>query len=428
MQEWFQHAKLGIWVHWGLYSVNGIPESWSFYNEQISYDDYMKQAEKFTANRYDPKAWAALFKRAGARYAVLTTKHHDGVALWDTQCSDLSVVNHTPAGRDLIRPYAEAMREAGLKVGFYYSHLDWSHPDYASDAPGCTRSTHDRDRHLAWIHGEGKENWERFLAFHRQQLRELCEQYGEVDLWWFDGDWRPSADDWNMQKAVDLIHDLQPNSILNSRICGLGDYATPEQAQPVVWPDGPWEYSLTLNDSWGYQTQDTNHKSPSRLIRLFTETIGAGGNLLLGIGPYEDGTFQPEQVQRLEVLGNWIHKHEEAVYETQAGLPPEHHYGPSTLSLDKQVVYVMVFEKPCDVISVKGIVNRVKEISVLGHDKPLHWYRDGGAEWIVPPVPSVLRIELPEHWLDPYATIIKIELDGPLELYRGSGSAIEDNQ
>jgi alpha-L-fucosidase len=130
MQPWFADAKLGIFVHWGIYAVNGIPESWSFYNGEISYENYMKQLDGFTASAYDAGEWARLFKAAGARYAVLTSKHHDGVALWETAENDLNVVKRTPAGRDLLAPYAQAMRDAGLKVGLYFSHLDWSHPDY----------------------------------------------------------------------------------------------------------------------------------------------------------------------------------------------------------------------------------------------------------------------------------------------------------
>lgn len=427
IQDWFHEAKLGIFIHWGLYSVDGIPESWAFFNNETDYETYLKQMPKFTAENYDPKAWAELFKRSGARYAMLTTKHHDGMALWDTQVSDFSVVHQTPAGRDLIAPYAEAMREAGIKVGFYFSHLDWSHPDYSPTSPGVQRNNHDKDEHYQWIEEDGKENWERFLAFHRAQLKELCSNYGDVDIWWFDGDWRPKAEYWRMEEAVTLIRELQPKTIFNSRIASLGDYATPEQAQPIIPPDGAWEYSLTMNDSWGYQVGDDNHKSPLRLIRLFCETIASGGNMLLGIGPYADGTFQPEQVKRLEILGDWIHKHEEAIYPTRRGIDLHHYPAPTTLSKDGKTLYAMIFDTPRDGISIKGIHNQVQHVSVVGSGKVLEWSRDSGAEWIMPPIPSVLRITVPEDLLDPYVTIIKVELDSPIDLYTGSGSAIEDN-
>ncbi|HEX2908257.1 MAG TPA: alpha-L-fucosidase, partial [Phototrophicaceae bacterium] len=145
MQSWFLEAKLGIFIHWGIYAVSGVPESWSFFSGQISYEDYFKQGSGFTAEQFDPAAWAALFKRVGARYVVLTTKHHDGVALWDTAQSDLSVVKQTPAGRDLIAEYVTALRAEELRVGFYFSHLDWSHPDYAPIPPHQRTSTTMKD-------------------------------------------------------------------------------------------------------------------------------------------------------------------------------------------------------------------------------------------------------------------------------------------
>jgi alpha-L-fucosidase len=162
MQSWFPQAKLGIFIHWGIYAVKGIPESWSFYNRQISYEDYMAQCDGFTAKNYDPQAWADLFKRSGAQYAVLTTKHHDGVALWDTQQNDLSVVKKTPAARDLIGPYADALREQGLKVGFYFSHLDWSHPDYSA-VPPENRHPDTEKPDGKWTLAPDSPQWQNFL-------------------------------------------------------------------------------------------------------------------------------------------------------------------------------------------------------------------------------------------------------------------------
>ena len=190
MQDWFKKAKLGIFAHYGIYAVGDVSESWSFHNGNISYEDYMKQCEGFTASKYDPKQWAALFKRAGARYAVLTAKHHDGVALFDTQYSDLSVVKKTPAGRDLIAPYTEAMREAGLKVGIYFSLIDWSDPRYRSVYPeGEKPEDHLKDVFATPAGGpEDPEKWEEFLQFNNNQLRELMTNYVTVDLLWFDDD------------------------------------------------------------------------------------------------------------------------------------------------------------------------------------------------------------------------------------------------
>ncbi len=427
MQPWFEQAKLGIFLHWGIYAVNGIPESWSFYRGRISYEDYMKQAAGFTASAYDPKEWAKVFKQAGAQYAVLTAKHHDGFALWDTQVSDLSVVKMTPAGRDLIGPYCDALREEGLKVGIYFSHLDWSHPDYPSvfpdhrgvdeEAPGYAFSYPPKGQ-------EAPQRWEKFLTFHRAQLKELCEQY-RPDLLWFDGDWERSADQWRMAELRDQLHAWSPGVVLNSRIGGHGDYLTPEQGIPIQRPDGIWEFCVTVNNSWGYQKGDDNHKSVRQIVRMFCEVIGMGGRLLLDVGPYEDGTLQPEQIKRLEGLGAWIAKHQEAVTGTQAGLPHGHFYGASCCNADKTVVYLYLFDRPWEQVAVKGIRNEIKSVTVLGTGRELAHRKVGGAKWIN--LPGVLWIDTPESELDENATVIRVELEGALDLYTGAGQAVEVN-
>ncbi len=425
MQPWFPAAKLGIFMHWGAYSVKGVPESWSFFNGQISYADYMAQLDGFTASKYDPEAWARLFKRAGARYAVLTAKHHDGIALWDTEQNDLSVVKRSPAGRDLIRPYLDALRKEGLRTGLYFSHLDWSHPDYAPVPPDQRTAKTMDGAYARWSDGPENPAWRRYLAFHRGQLEELCTRYGPLDLLWFDGDWTPGDEYWKMAELRDQLMAWQPNAILNSRMRGYGDYNTPEQGIPIQRPEGVWEFCVTMNDSWGWQPQDDNHKSVRQLVRMFSEVIGMGGNLLLDITPKEDGTFPPEQVERLEALGDWIARHEEAVFSTEAGLPAGHLYGTSTLSHDRETLYVTLFDRPWDEFAVKGIRNAVKRVSVVGSGTELPFRKVGGAPWMN--IPGVLWITVPEAALDPNATVLKVELDGPLDLYSGSGHAIESN-
>ena len=205
--QWFEDAKLGIFIHWGIYAVNGITESWGIFYNRISYEDYMKQLDGFTASKYDPAAWARLFKESGARYAVLTTKRHDGVALWDTKQNDLSVVKKSPAKRDLIGPYCDALRKEGLKVGLYFSHLDWRHPDYSHYA------------YARWSYDERQDTarWGRFLSFQRGQIRELAESF-RPDLFWFDGDWDYAPDKWKARETRDMIRQWLPNVIVNSRI------------------------------------------------------------------------------------------------------------------------------------------------------------------------------------------------------------------
>ncbi|MEV7031316.1 alpha-L-fucosidase [Streptomyces sp. NPDC093272] len=412
VQPWFTDAKLGIFVHWGIYAVDGVQESWSFYDGVVPHERYMSQLERFTGARYDPRAWADLFARAGARYAVLTSRHHDGVALWDTAYGSLNL------GRDYLGPYAEALREKDLKVGLYYSHSDWNHPDYASTRkPGRPPEQEDNRYSEVAAGHEDPAAWERFLAYRDGQITELASRI-RPDLMWFDGEWERSGEQWRIPGLAALIRSYVPDVVFNARMLDEGDYATPEQGAPVVPPDGPWELCLTINDSWGYQHHDHNHKSLAQLIRYFTETIGGGGNLLLDVGPMEDGTVPPPQAERLEGLGEWIRRHAEAVYGTGRGLPAGHHYGPSTLSADRRTLYLTLFDAPRAEIGVRGLATAVRGVTVLGTGTELGHRVVGGLHeavgvlWIDPP---------PAADLDPYATVLAVELDGELALYRGSG-------
>lgn len=419
MQPWFSDAKLGIFLHYGIYAVDGVPESWSFYSGEVPHEQYMKQLDGFTASNYDPKAWAELFAKAGAKYAVLTARHHDGVALWNTGHGDLNVVQHTPAGRDLIAGYAEALREQGLKVGLYYSHSDWNHPDYASvvhpDPPNDEMGT---NRYVTPKDGlEDPEAWARFLSYRNAQVGELVTRF-RPDLLWFDGEWERSEDQWKMRELSEEILAGSPDTVLNARMMSYGDYATPEQGVPLRAPDGPWELCLTVNDSWGYQHQDDNQKSVGQLVRYFAETIGMGGNLLLDVGPREDGTIPAAQVERLEGLGGWIDKHRSAVYGTVAGLPAGHHYGPSTLSADRRTLYLICFDTPRETIGLRGLRTPVKRVRVIGTGTELPHQVIGG----LGDVPGVTWIEAPVSAdVDAYATVLAVELDGEPDLYRGAG-------
>ncbi|HEY9187687.1 MAG TPA: alpha-L-fucosidase [Ignavibacteria bacterium] len=413
--QWFKDAKFGIFIHYGIYAVNGIDESWSFYHNKISYEDYMKQLEGFTAKNYDPNKWANFFKEVGAKYAVMTSKHHDGVALWDTKLSDLSVVKKSPAKRDLLKPYADALRKVGLKVGVYFSHLDWSHPDYATVYNGNDTLPKNPNYYDVPMPGkQSKERWENFIKFRNGQLEEVFKLVNP-DLWWFDGDWTRTKEQWKMKELRDLLLSWNPNVILNSRMQGYGDYATPEQGIPIYGPNGPWELCLTINNSWGYQHKDTNHKSVSYLIRIFADCISLGGNLLLDIGPMEDGSISPEQTERLKGLGRWINKHAEAIYGTERGIPFEYFLGPTTLSKDKKTLYCFVINQPKHEIIVKGIKNKIKNIRLIGTNENLNYKIVGKLYWSE--VPGVLQVFIPQEKADENITVFAIDLDSPLELY-----------
>ncbi|MBR7836955.1 alpha-L-fucosidase [Actinospica durhamensis] len=423
MQPWFPDAKLGIFVHYGIYAVDGVAESWSMFNGELTPEAYLKQLDGFTARNHDPNAWAELFAKAGAKYAVLTSKHHDGVALWQAPHSIYNTVENTPAARDLVTPYAEALRAHGLKVGFYFSHIDWTHPDYATvqverDADvEPDPEVEPNPLSVPVDGGQDLERWARFRTHYHEQVEDLVARV-RPDLLWFDGEWERSDGQWAARRLGDRILELNPATILNDRIRTHADYASPEQSLPFTAPDGPWELCLTVNDSWGFQHTDTNWKSARQIVRYFTETIGLGGNLLLDVGPREDGTIPAEAADRLERLGAWIAKHAEAVYATTAGLPAGHHYGSSTLSKDRRTVYLVCYDNPRESIAVRGLRNQIRRVTVLGSGRELRHSRTGGLGGH----PGHLWIEAPAaEELDEYATVLAVELDGELDLYTGTG-------
>jgi len=409
---WFQDAKLGIFIHWGIYAVNGIDESWSFFNEYLSHEDYLKQVDGFSAEHYDPQQWAKLITDSGAKYAVITTKHHDGFALWDSKYGELNVMK-SPAGRDLIQPFVKALRKNKLKVGLYYSLPDWSYIDY----PNLTRNQK--------RYSQDSLRWGRFLHYYQGQLKELSMRF-DPDLYWFDGDWEFSADQWQAEKVRSFLLEQNPNAIINSRLGGYGDYATPEQGVPIVRPESKyWELCMTMNNSWGFQGNDRDYKTPNQVIRIFTDCISMGGNLLLDIGPKADGTIPEEQVNILKELGRWTDKHKEAIYGSKAGLPPGHFYGPSTISKDGEILYLFLTQKPDHPIVIKGLKNQINRIRIVGEGTKLSHKVVGKMYWSE--VPGLLYIDVPQEKLDPQVTVIALQLKGKIDLYREDGQVIESN-
>ncbi|MBL7962890.1 MAG: alpha-L-fucosidase [Flavobacteriales bacterium] len=429
--RWFQDAKLGIFIHWGIYSVQGVDESWAFYNKKMTHADYMKQLGGFTAKNYDPSAWADLIQRSGAKYAVITTKHHDGVAMWDAR-SDMrtgavpvrlgdvsywldgfrspnSIVNGSPVKHDLIVPLFANMRDRGVKCGAYFSLIDWSREDYP-------RVTKDSTRYRI---KDDPARWQSFRTYYQGQVTEIATQL-KPDLWWFDGDWEHSAEEWEAAKVRAMILEKNPKAIINGRLAGFGDYATPEQNIPIETPKAPaWELCMTLGEQWGWQPYDTNYKSTRDLIHIFADVIGHGGNLLLGIGPKEDGTFTPGQVSRLEDLGQWTSKHAEAIYGTRAGLPNGHFFGPTTLSPDSTTLYLFLANGMRGSVEIKGLDNKILSAEVVGPGMALTHRVVGKISWSK--VPGLVFIDVPEEQCDEWMTVVKVKLDGPVKLYRGEG-------
>ncbi|MDY0026315.1 MAG: alpha-L-fucosidase [Lentimicrobium sp.] len=412
--EWFRNARLGIFIHWGIYAVDGVTESWSFHNGEMSHSDYMKQLNGFGAEAYQPEEWARLIRQSGARYAVITSKHHDGVALWNTNMNELSVPESTPAGRDVLTPFVDALRKEDLKTGLYFSLPDWTHPDY----PGFLR---DSSRYAV---EDDTARWAGYLQFMRGQLNELSKAY-HPDLWWFDGDWEHTAEEWQAATIRQVLLNDHPDVIINGRLAGFGDYSTPEQHLPITRPDLPvWELCLTMNNSWGYQPNDTNYKSAYEIVSIFAEVVGGGGNLLLDIAPRADGSIPEEQKRLLEEMGRWINANGEAVFDTRAGLPAGHFYGPTTLSADSLSLYLFLSGRQQGPVMIKGLNNNVTKATVLGSRFSIEPKVVGKISWSK--VPGLVFLEFPETAADSLLTVIRLTLDSPLSLYRGQGHFFED--
>jgi Alpha-L-fucosidase len=395
--DWFEDAKLGIFIHWGIYSVDGISESWSFFNNYINHDNYIKQLNGFSAKDYQPKEWAKLIKEAGAKYTVITTKHHDGISMWNTKADKaITTLKDAAAKQDVITPFVKAIQEEGLHTGLYYSLPDWSHPYYDV-------FTRNRKRYQL---ADEPSRWTDYVQYYQKQLTELSEQY-KPELIWFDGDWEHSAEEWKAKETLSLLRKYNPNIIINSRLNHHGDYDTPEQGIPVTRPDTKfWELCYTMNDSWGYQPFDKKYKSPNMIIRTLVDCISMGGNLLLDIGPKADGTIPAEQLNILKQLGRWTHKHAAAIYGTRAGIPFVNYNGKSALSKDGKTLYLYVYEQKPE-LQLRGLVNHtaIQGVSVIG---------DASSKVSVKSDDGIVQVDLKKVNFDQDVTVIALNFSEEL--------------
>ena len=392
--QWFEGAAFGLFLHWGTYSLKGIEASRPLqprHSQHIGIEEYEALADEFNPQQYDPAEWARLAKAAGMRYAVLTAKHTDGYCLFDTATTDYSAAKTGP-GRDLIRPYVEAFRDAGLKVGIYFTLMDWHDPDcatlpitdmYASVKP----YQHDPRR------------WEDFLVRAYEQVRELLTNYGRIDLMWFDlAFW--DSHRWRSYELKTMMLNLQPHLLVNGRLPEWGDYTTYEARLPVAAPEGWWEACMRMNYQWGYHPDPDQYKSPRRLIRLLSETVGKGGNLLLNVGPKADGTFPAEDVRRLEIFERWMEHSSEAIHDTVAGLDPRCFYDPMTRR--GKTLYLHVFDPPLEGIDLCGIAGDVDDVRLLRTGESLATEEKMGR----------ILIDLPAEKCDEFVTIVAVDFAG----------------
>lgn len=393
--EWFNDAKLGIFIHWGIYSVDGISESWAFFNNYINHDNYMKQLNGFTASQYQPAEWVKLIKNSGAKYAVITTKHHDGVSLWNSKAEKATTIPvNSSAHKDVLTPFVQELKKSGLKTGLYYSLPDWSHPYY--DINTRTKKSYEIK--------DDPQRWQNFVTYYQTQLNELSSQY-QPDLLWFDGDWEHTSEEWQAAKTLENLKKFNSDIIVNSRLNHHGDYETPEQGIPVVPPQSKsWELCYTMNDSWGYQPFDKNYKTPNMLVRTLADVISMGGNLLLDIGPKSDGTLPEEQVEILKNLGRWTSKNSEAIYGTRKGLPFENYKGKSSLSGNKKSLFLYL-EEAKDFDKIYGLITQPISAKIVGdHNSKVYFEWNNGT----------VNLNLSKVNFDQDVTVVQLQFNDPL--------------
>lgn len=376
--KWFNEARFGMFIHWGLYAIPARGE-WVRSREETSHEDYIAYFDEFTAEEYNPKEWARLAKKAGMKYAVLTAKHHDGFCLWDTKLTDFKSTN-TPAGRDLVREYLDAFRAEGIKVGLYYSIIDWRHEDYPHHG-----DLHHPHRNDPAYSNEGR-NFDNYLDFMHGQVRELLTDYGHLDIMWYDFSYTGMrGETWRAQELMDMVRSLQPHLIVDNRLEGsgehsgtiltaeptdfAGDFACPEQMIP---PEGirnelgdfvPWEACITLNNNWGYVSSDKHYKDAQMVIRMLVECVSKNGNLLLNVGPDAKGRIPRESVEILEEVGNWMEENSDSIYGCGISNYKKPEWGRYTQNGNK--LYAHIYEPQVGAICLENLAGKIKRVRRL---------------------------------------------------------------
>ncbi|GAB6926523.1 hypothetical protein JCM10914A_05060 [Paenibacillus sp. JCM 10914] len=423
--KWFQKDRFGMFIHWGLYSIPARGE-WLRSSEKMSIEDYQTYFDEFDPVDYNPREWAKAAKKAGMKYAVLTAKHHDGFCLYDSKLTEYKSTN-TKAGRDLVQEFLDAFREEGLKVGLYFSLIDWHHEDYPAygDRIHPMRENEDFKRDPA--------NFDRYLDYMHGQVRELLTGYGKLDIMWFDFSYDTMKNEvWRATELMTMIREIQPHIIIDNRLEGSGesggsiyttdpsvysgDFASPEQIIPphgVVDETGapiPWEACITLNNNWGYAAADRNYKLPTTIIRKLVECVSKNGNMLLNVGPDAKGSIPRESLEILEEIGDWMSKNSDSIYGCAAADFPKPEWGRYTQKGNK--LYAHVFEESIGPINLIGMAGKVKKARLLSDGYELFLSRPWSAAEFVED--AFVNFARPEHFTFPLPdkrnTVIELEL------------------
>ncbi len=377
---WFVQNRFGMFIHWGLYALPARHE-WVRNYEQITTTDYQKYFERFNPDLFDPKAWAKEARNAGMKYFVITTKHHDGFCLWDTKFTDYKATN-TPCSKNLLQEVVDAFREEGLKVGFYYSLIDWHHPEFTVD------KIHPHREMQSERAANGKRDMKKYAEYMRNQVRELLTDFGKIDIIWFDfsypGEDGKGCDDWESEAMVRMIRKLQPTIIINNRLDlpGVGDIHTPEQYIPTEWPKDEnnrqlvWEGCQTFSGAWGYHRDEASWKSTKMCIEMLINHVSLGGNLLLNVGPTARGCFDHRALQRLREIGEWMRFHSRSIYNcTQA---PQHYPAPPdcryTWNPETNRLYLHLFSWPFKAVHLPGLGGKIEYAQLLNDDSEIAFH------------------------------------------------------
>ena len=374
--KWWTDARFGMFCHWGLYSMPARQE-WVKKNESLTNDDYQKYFENFNPDLFNPKEWAKMAKNAGMKYFVITTKHHEGFCMFDSKYTDYKITN-TPYKKDILKEVVEAFRAEGIKIGFYYSLLDWHHPDYIVDR-NHPQSQLTEAGYDSINKGRDMKKYQEYI---KNQVKELLTKYGKIDILWLDYSFprQPHgkmSDDWDSENLLKMVRKLQPQIIVNDRLDlldveGGWDFTTPEQAMVSKWPEKygnkiPWETCQTFSDSWGYYRDEPFWKSTHQLLEILIESVSKGGNMLLNVGPTARGMFDSRAQDKLKEIGEWMKFNSKSIYGcTQA---PDRYekqnnclltYNPQTNRL-----FLHLLNWPVEQLTLKGFGDKVKYAQFL---------------------------------------------------------------
>ena len=377
---WWQEARFGMFIHWGVYAVPGRGE-WLMYQEHMPFEEYAPLAAQFNPQKYDPAQWVALAKAAGMKYMVITTRHHDGYCLFDSKVSDFTSLK-TGAGRDLIAEFARACHEANMPLGFYYSLVDWRFPGVL---PHGTR--------------ENDSVYEPLVAQAHAQVRELLTNYGKVDILWYDMMVPSDTKLWRVEELHAMARQLQPDIIINDRAGIPADFGTPENK--VSAQSRPWESCYSMNRTWGYAPYDRNYKTVHELLRLLGSCASQGGNFLLNVAPDRDGMIPIESVERLRQMGDWMRVNGKAIYN--AGPSPV--VAPN-LGIQTRVgnrVYLLIQRWPGATVPFAWCGSKVTSARLLANGQMARIEQKEDRVWLH---------DLPAYPIDPYLNVIELEFDG----------------